>query len=318
MKKFIVKSVLFLSLLTVIITGFSGSYKSSYNLDTDYMAAIINKHEYLKHTGNNRLILAGGSSMAFGVNSEFLEKELNTKVVNLALQAGLGSEFIMNEVASVVIKGDIVLLGLEYQLYDDDNKPNIDLIYHTQGLYEPARAYYKLNLADLTLINIQKFRKYFQPKSEKVSEVYNRKAFNRCGDVIGHLKSPGRYTGGNVTLNIVSIDKTLTGIKTLHEKCKKAGASLYIIFPCYPSTDFAKHRKTTEKIKNEIAVYLPEIKVLNTPETFVFEDRYFFDTEYHLTADGRDQMTSKLETILKDQVFNENTIGLKVVDPHVK
>jgi hypothetical protein len=318
MKKFIFKSALFLSLLVIIITGFSGSYKSSYNPETDYMAAIINKHEYLQSSGANRLILAGGSSMAFGVNSEILEEELHTKVVNLALQAGLGRDFIMNEIASVVKKGDIVLLGLEYQLYDDDYKPNVDLIHHTQTLYSPAKEYYKLDVADLTLINIQKFRKYFQPKSEKVNEVYNRHAFNRCGDVIGHLKFPARYTAGNVSLNIASINKALMGIKNLHKKCQEAGASLYILFPCYPATDYSKHRNAIEKIKSEIAIYLPEIKVLNTPETFVFENGYFFDTEYHLTALGRDQMTNKMKGILKSQVFSRPALRLQIVDPHVK
>lgn len=307
MKKFIFKTLLFFGVLFVIVAATSQLYKQTVNIDTDYMAAIIDKHNRLQQCENDRLLLVSGSSMAFGINSEVIEKELNVNVVNLALQAGLGCDFILSEVSTSLKKGDIVLLGLEYQLYDDDYKPNVDLINYAQKLYEPARDYYQIDLPKKVLIGIQNFRKCFSAKDKNVSIVYNRKSFNKYGDVVGHLGLDSKYISGNVVLNKMKIKKHLEKINELYLKCQNMDADLYIIFPCFPRNDYFKNEEVINSIYEEIKTELPFIKVLNDPVDFIFDESDFFDTEYHLNSRGREIMTQKLETILKSQVFkNDN------------
>ena len=79
-----------------------------------YMAAIADKMHLLDSIPSPRLILMSGSSMAFGVDSELLSKELEIPVVNASLHFKLGSRFMINQLKSTVRKGDFVLITLEY------------------------------------------------------------------------------------------------------------------------------------------------------------------------------------------------------------
>ena len=61
------------------------------------MAAIIDKHAHADSIKAGKIILAGGSNLAFGIDSKQLEETLGMPVVNLGLHAGLGLHFILEE-----------------------------------------------------------------------------------------------------------------------------------------------------------------------------------------------------------------------------
>ena len=50
------------------------------------------------------------------MDSKLVESELKMPVVNLGLHAGLGLEFILNEISSQMKSGDEVVISLEYYL----------------------------------------------------------------------------------------------------------------------------------------------------------------------------------------------------------
>ena len=66
MKKFIVKSFLFLAIVALIAVFINLLNK---NVKSNYMAAIIDKHKRLDSIKSPKIILAGGSNLAFGINS---------------------------------------------------------------------------------------------------------------------------------------------------------------------------------------------------------------------------------------------------------
>ena len=101
MRKFLIKSICFFG---VLVLCYFIIYKITYNqaaVKNDFMAAIIDKHEIANGIKQPKLIFAGGSNLAFGIDSELIEKKIGKKVVNLSLHAGLGLEFILNELKDV-------------------------------------------------------------------------------------------------------------------------------------------------------------------------------------------------------------------------
>ncbi|HPG73671.1 MAG TPA: hypothetical protein PLM49_05215, partial [Bacteroidales bacterium] len=61
------------------------------------MAAIIDKHKRIDSIKSPKIIFAGGSNLPFGIDSKMIQDSLHTPVVNLGLHAGLGLDFMLNE-----------------------------------------------------------------------------------------------------------------------------------------------------------------------------------------------------------------------------
>lgn len=60
----------------------------------DYMVALVDKYNYAKEIAAPKVILYGGSSVAFGIDSERIEQKLGMPVVNMGLHAGWGRHFL--------------------------------------------------------------------------------------------------------------------------------------------------------------------------------------------------------------------------------
>src|SRR5690606_17377891 len=78
----------------------------------DYAKASVDKHARLAAPGSAKLVLVGGSNLAFGVDSAELERELKGfRVVNMGMNAYLGLRFMLSEVMEDLEKGDVVVLS---------------------------------------------------------------------------------------------------------------------------------------------------------------------------------------------------------------
>lgn len=308
MRKFILESLLFLSILIGLIALQLDYYEHNkkYDIDHSYMASIIDKHKRLEQFNNNRLLLVGGSNLAFSINSELIERELDKNVVNLGLQIGLGLEFIINEVMASIREGDIVLLSLEYELYDDYWNPDLDLIDYTQKIYPESKMFYIMTLKEKLSLYEERFRKSFQKAKYNVidNSIYNRNSFNKFGDAIGHLNQPRLNHlnfEGNIKIN--STKRSILLLRELNLKCRKVGAKLYISFPTYASSSYCKNKNVIIDLSKRLRLDLKDIDIINEPEHFVFNDSLFYDTAYHLNQIGREKRTKMLIDILKSRGF---------------
>ena len=55
-------------------------------------------------TNKRRLILIGGSNICFGLDSKQIEKKLNLFPINTSIGAGLGLDFMMNDIINKIQK----------------------------------------------------------------------------------------------------------------------------------------------------------------------------------------------------------------------
>ncbi|MDR9440842.1 MAG: hypothetical protein RI841_15285 [Halomonas sp.] len=71
-----------------------------------------------------RLLVAGGSSAMFGIDSQQLEETFRRPAVNLGVNAGLGLPVILNHTLEVAKAGDVVIMALEYPLFGYNGEIN--------------------------------------------------------------------------------------------------------------------------------------------------------------------------------------------------
>ena len=80
----------------------------------NYLVAAIDKRERLCCTEGRRLILIGGSNVAFSMDSPLLEQRYGLAPVNMGLKAGLGPRFMTRQVDDQIRDGDVVVIMMEH------------------------------------------------------------------------------------------------------------------------------------------------------------------------------------------------------------
>jgi hypothetical protein len=315
MKKFIIKSIYFFVLTMFFYFILSKVSSNQIGLKNDYMAAIIDKHKIANSIKQPKLILAGASSLAFGIDSELIEKEIKKPVVNLGIHGGLGLEFILNELKDVVKKGDIIFLSPEYLL---SIKGDYKLKKLTSSYYEKANNYFTNNIVEDLKIHIDKTRDNLKSlnfndskidqvdvlkakKSFDVKSIYSRHAFNSHGDVISHLEAEKPKELNDRKKMDYEYWEGIELLNQFNEFANANGIKVYYLFPNYPRTEFKKNREIIQKLEYDLRTNL-KIKILNNPNDFVYDDSLFYDTVYHLDKKGRNLRTEKLIEFIKKYV----------------
>ena len=226
--------------------------------------------------------------------------------MNLGLHGGLGAELILNEAISAAKQGDIVLVSLGYELYGN-YAGELGLINIIQKIYPKSEEYRTLSFKDKLLISSQKIRtrisleQLFNEPQVLIDSVYNRKSFNKYGDEIGHLTKYSKTELGSRSIltkfNINEICGNL--LIKLNIQCNTIGAKLYIMFPPYAISQYNINKETITDLSQQLKTNFSCVKLLNQPESFVYNDSLFYDTVYHLNGTGRQMRTLKLIELLK-------------------
>ena len=258
----------------------------------------------------SKIILAGGSNLAFGINSEKLEKEFGVPVVNLGLHAGLGVRFILNELKHLIQENDIVFLSFEYFLSLDGS---YDLKKHTSDIFPVARNYYKSNYYSNLKLNFEKkhkvFKSIFSDKNQNLvaDSIYLRDAFNKFGDAVGHLnKRSPKELKDRRKMSPKKWD-AVKEINEFYEYTLERNVKVYFVFPNYPAKEFEKNKDVIKSLEQDLKENLL-VEILGYPGDFVFLDNYFFDTVYHLNKEGRKLRTEQLIKVIKNSTAINNII----------
>lgn len=272
------------------------------------MLAMIDKHQRIEQFDVPKLIFAGGSNVAFGLDSERIQEELNMPVVNLGLHAGLGLDFMLNELKDQAKEDDIVVVSFEYFL---DASGDRELKRHIRSGYDKVNKYYPFNWKDEIQSDIFNIRLRIkvplkEVKTDSIARFspYTRSAFNKYGDHISHL---GKVHNADLSDRRLMNYFYWSGIKKINEfydEIKDKGIELYFIYPPYPMSEYQKNIGPITRLEADISKNL-EPEILNSPEDFVFEDSLFFDTIYHLNKEGTDYRTDEVIRLLEPHILPE-------------
>ncbi len=315
MRRFVISCCLFFLLIVACFCLIDWTQRKAPK--SDYMKGIVLKHNRIDSIQTPKIILAGGSNLAFGIDSKSIQDSLGMPVVNLALHAGLGLDFMLNELKYSIKENDIVFLSIEYFLSGEG-----DYGMHQQAKrdYAPAGGFYSASPLEVLKYYIDHNRRNLKTllsKSPKGSlggeenkegdSIYSSNAFNSYGDVVSHL---ARQHHANLGGKEIMTDTKWPGVDKINEFCayaKSKHVPVYYLFPNYPIDEYQNNKTAIDHLQADINRRL-SAPVLNEPATFLYPDSLFFDTVYHLTASGRHQRTDKLIQLLKGNALVQRSI----------
>src|SRR5262245_28664558 len=81
-----------------------------------YFAGSLQQVKLLEKTKGPRIILFGGSNVAFGLDAELIQKELGVPAINDGLHIGLGI-VPLRELEQFIHEGDVIIISLEYNMF---------------------------------------------------------------------------------------------------------------------------------------------------------------------------------------------------------
>src|SRR6185437_3311141 len=300
MRKFILQCLLFFLVVLVLFIGIGLLPKRGSS--NDYLYGIALKHHLIDSIRQPKIILAGGSNVAFGFDSREIADSLQMPVVNLSIHAGLGLDYMLNELEHVVKPDDIVFLSPEYFL---SPAGEWGLKKMATDFYPGAKAYFSWDpVAQLEYYlkyNQRTLRAYLSGdiRQDKDS-IYCRDDFDPAtGDVIIHLNKAAHKELKEIgTVPYRSWDDGIAAINKFGDFAKVHHVRVFYLFPTCTATMFQLNEQAFDHLASDVRKKL-KIAILNKPDDFVYSDSLYFDTGYHLTKSGRQLRTEKMISVVR-------------------
>lgn len=284
--------------------------------ENSFSGALDEKFERLTEIEGEKIVVVGGSSVAFGLNSEILEEHLKMPVVNFGLYAALGTKVMLDLSRAGIGRGDIVILAPEL------DRQTMSLYFSSEhtlealdGNYGMARYIAKDNrLALVGGLWRHAQKKLRDSRLEPIDPrgVYNAKNFNERGDVVWERPEnvmPLYYDKNaeiSLTPDIVSEDF----IDYLNEYigfCKSRGATVY--FSYSPMNELALAAETTDESKELFTNFLKErldCEIISVLDSYIMDAGYFYDTNFHLNDAG---VLYRTRMLIEDLMIAEGRIS---------
>lgn len=299
--KLFIKITVFGLLAALLAAGIFYSIKP----DPDhYFQSSLEKVELLQDTPSPRIIIFGGSNIAFGIDSEMIERDLKMPVINDGLQVRLGIAP-LNELRDYIRTGDIIIISLEYYNFSNEEmlfgqpttladwieiSPN-----RIKYLHNPVLQFPKIYTIMLQRKVNRQINYYLYNESlDAVRGVYVESGFNEYGDFVGHLDDE---TPPEISRSVYPVNILPTAYEALEAFNQYAHSKGAIVF-----YEAQAHRQTNCELTGMNALrkfYVTlrkstTIPLLTDMKQLCLPDDYFYDTPYHLNATGRKVRTERL------------------------
>ncbi len=290
------KLVIALSLLCGYIYYILPQYEQGYN------ASLIDKVNRLESIDSPKIVLLGHSNLTFGIDSALIENEMEMPVVNMGLHGGNGNAFHEEMAKYNVVPGDIyVLCHSDYNDNDMIGDPmNVwTSIENHFDLWKLLRFHDVKTMVKVFPVYLKKSLGLFSRAegNQDPGGVYSRNAFNEYGD-IKILREEKHYVFENEVsapqIGSISIER----INRLNTYLTEKGAALVVAG--YPigngnmTDDVSEFISFQEQLEESL-----DCPVISNYVDYMFDYRYFYDTNFHLNTEGARLRTIQLISDLK-------------------
>ncbi len=270
-----------------------------------------------RETSKQRIILIGGSNIAFGFNSQILADSLDCDVINMGITAGIGLKGMLDQYDPYTKVGDIVIISPEYEhfynrfAYGEESYselcymhdfPNITQMnlqqWQTIVMHTPANIEAAINSAV--------YHKHLT-QEEKDSiysvDIHQISAFNQYGDVVRHWEYD-KHALRTKDMQKQPLDEPNTCFSNwlfkYIESLKQKGVKVMFYPPslCTSAYDIGKQEidyvgNLLRENNNAFICPLTEL---------IYPDTLFYDTKYHLRKIGVDRRTKHLLKLLQNNI----------------
>lgn len=301
---FVAKLLLFAALQAAIVAWLVAPYRPNPTL---FWAATRLKHERLAGAPSPRLVLVGGSNLAFGFDSQTAAAALGMSVVNMGMDAGLGLDFLLNEVTGPLRAGDVVVLSLEYELFIGLRGGQAASLARVLE-QRPEGARHLAPISVKTLLDhgfgfvhwiVVNARKGLDGRI--ITGPYGLSTFDDHGDAVWHLDRPQRpvLLKAMERFHRNAFDGATIGVlNRFHRDCRRRGVRVYLSHPPLPDHYGAPIDPRVAEIARRLAAEVG-IPALDRPADMFFPAGDFYDTEYHLRRRARADRTQRIVAALR-------------------
>jgi hypothetical protein len=265
----------------------------------DYTAASIAKQARARAVGSPKVLLVGGSNVAFGVESATLERVMGMPVVNMGLHAGLGFRYMKNEAVQLMGPGDLVVVALEESNYADPVKDH-EVLYQMVDRHPAAIRFVPWwdrprIMAGLLVLRLQSLVKKCTGKwtFAEPHPLYRADGFNDHGDMVAHLDlpRPAMLEEDGLAPTQSALSARFAPIADdLERRARAMGAEVVYTWPVRAGSGY-------DPVRSEAILAGLEAQgrtVVGRPGEFVLPDSLFHDTRYHPRQVGRAIRTERL------------------------
>lgn len=293
--------------------------------ENTFTGALDEKFERLNSIEEEKIIVVGGSSVAFGIDSPMMEKYLGKPVVNFGLYAALGTKLMLDLSRSNIGEGDVVVLAPELDpqtlsMYFS-SEHTLEALDGDYSMARYVRGDSKLSLLGGLWKHAGKKLDCLKNGAPNPEGVYNASSLNEYGDVKYEMRDGDGdllwerrenvmqlyydpSTVISLTEDIVSED-FVDYVNEYIKFCERRGATVYFSF-C-PINRAALADDTTGESLAAFEKYLKSkinCEFISYISSYVIEEGYFYDTNFHLNEAG---VILRTKTLIEDIMIAEES-----------
>ncbi|MCD8088983.1 MAG: leucine-rich repeat domain-containing protein [Oscillospiraceae bacterium] len=291
-----------------------------------YLGELADKYLRLRTvdaTEENKIIVIGGSSVAFGINSQLMEEYLGMPVVNFGLYGPLGTTVMMDLTRGYINEGDIIVLAPEtdsqtmsmyfngeitWECIDSDFTMLFKIRPHNWG--DMLGSFWSYATQKLN------FYRFGKPEADGV---YDHDSFNEYGDLIYTREEPimDDWYDTEVLVDLdpsIVEDEFIDYVNEYIAYCESQGATVYYSWP--PMNELAVQQD--EEGVLAFATYIREnidCQVISDITDYIMDAGYFYDTNYHVTDRGAIVHTTRLIQDLINVISDGELVSIEQPEP---
>ncbi len=262
-----------------------------------FLGELSDKYTRLKEINAPKIIVVGGSSVAFGLDSELLGEHMGMPVVNFGLYASLGTKIMLDLSRANINKGDIVIIAPEL------DSQTLSLYFNAESMWQALDSDFSMlmhvdkdeysDLAGGFINYVSAKGKLWTSRGQLNPEgVYNHDSFNEYGD-ISYARPYNTMMLGYDPNKQILLDSSIYSpefIDYMNEYIayvKDCGAAVYYTFPPMNATALAP--STSDESILKFYQFLCEnldCEVISNINDYLIGENYFFDSNFHLNDSG--------------------------------
>ncbi len=325
MKKIIAIVITVLLLLTPIVGVAATAFALPAQYEGTFLGALSDKFTRLKSIESPKIVVIGGSSVAFGLDSQKLEELTGMPAVNFGLYATLGTKCMIDLSKANIGEGDIVILAPE------TDPQTMSLYFNGEAVWQALDQDFSMlryiDVADwgelagaLWGFSQAKLEYERTDSAPAPTGIYTRSSLNELGDII-YERAFNVMNGDYDPTQTITFDDSLLDpdfidyVNDFSAWCKSRGATLYYSFA--PMNSRALSADTTEETIRAWYASLADAldcEICSDVNAYIMEPQYFFDTNFHLNDTGVDIRTRMLASDILRMQGDTRAISLFAPD----
>lgn len=292
-----------------------------------FMGELKSKYERLKETSGKRIVLVGGSGVAFDCDSALMDDFFPSyEIVNFGMYAGLGTKAVMDLSENYIHEGDIVILSPEQSEQTFSDYFNGEYMWQAaDGAFGMLRDLKSENfeamLGNFPRFALEKLNYVMKGQKPQTDSIYQKKSFNTYGDIeLDTCREnilPNAYDVNQkvrFTEDVVQ-PEFMDYMNDWAKRLEKKGAVVWY--------RYCPVNKLSVEDMDDLAAYdvflrqKLDFPVIGNPENSLMEAEWFFDTNFHLNQPGKEVNTVQLIRDMKAMLGDDRAVTVELPEkPH--